>query len=252
MNQYRRKDNTDKQIHQYDKFSAEYASLTQVDPAKRFIQYPEALKLLGKVENKKILDIGCGNGTLTRMLARRGAIVVGYDPSIRQIEEAQKLEQEETLGIRYFAADKPPNLPGYKFDKVVSVMVLLYASDQKNLREIFSYAQKALVRNGSFISITFNPGYKRLGEIAYNRRFSKTDNGKIQVEFIDENGKITMSAKFSDFSIADYERAAKEAGFSKQDWIKLNITPEGKTEKGNSFWEKFENDPPYIGIKVIK
>lgn len=252
MNNFKHTVIANKMVHQYNKFSAEYTSLTAIDPAKRFIQYPEALKLLGEVNNKRILDIGCGNGTFTRMLAKRGAVVVGYDPSSKQIKIAQKLEQLEKLGIRYFVSDGPPFLPEYKFDEAVSVMVLLYATDQKNLREIFSYAYKALVGNGSFSSITFNPRFKRLGEIVYNRRFSKTDDGKIQVEFLDEGGKAKMSAKFSDFSITDYERAVKKAGFTKTEWVKLTITPEGKDAKGTTFWQNFENDPPYIGIKVSK
>lgn len=252
MRKHKHKALKNKLFHQYDKFSAEYASLAEIDPAKKFIQYPEALRLLGDVKNKKILDIGCGNGIFTRMLARRGASVVGYDPSIKQIEVAQKLEQQEKLGIRYFVADRPPILPEYKFDEAVSVMVLLYATDQKNLREIFSYAHKALVGNGSFSSIIFYPVFKRFGEIVYNRRFSKTDDGKIQVEFIDECGKVKMKARFSNFSIGDYERAAKEAGFTKIEWVKLTIASEGKDTKGSNFWQNFENDPPYIGIKVSK
>lgn len=241
-----------KLVHQYDKFSAEYASLAEIDPAKKFVQYPSALKLLGEIKNKQILDIGCGNGTFTRMLARRGASVVGYDPSAKMIEAAQESEQQEKLGIKYFVSDRPPILPGMKFDQVVSVMVLLYALDQKNLQEIFSYAFQVLKNKGSFSSITFNPGFKRLGEIAYNRRFSKTDDNKIQVEFIGVNGLVEMSAKFSDLSVADYETAAKKAGFTQLEWKKLTITQEGKAVQGSNFWQNFNTDPPYTAIKVLK
>lgn len=239
------------QATQYNNLSVEYASLAEVDPVKRFIQYPEALRLLGDVANKDILDIGCGNGTFTRMLARKEARVVGYDPAVKQIEEAQKFEAQEGSGIKYFVGDRPAISPGHQFDEAVSVMVLLYATGRGNLRDIFTYAIRALKSGGSFSSITFNPDYRRFGEVAYNRRFSKTEDGRIQVDFLNDQGEVKITARFSDFSVSDYENAAKEAGFSGVEWIKLEITPEGKEKQGEDFWNDFEDDPPYIGIRVV-
>lgn len=237
---------------QYDNISKEYVSLIKIDPAKQFVQYPEALKLLGDVKDKKILDIGCGDGTFTQMLARRKAKVVGYDPSVKQIEQAQETENQEKLGIKYFVGDRPAMPPEYKFDEAVSVAVLLYATDTENLRDIFKYAFRVLTENGSFSSITFNPGFNRFGKIAYNRRFVKTGDGKIRVDFLDENENVKTSAIFSDFSVSDYENLARAAGFAKIEWVKLSITKEGQHIKGSDFWQGFEDDCPYIGIKVSK
>ena len=41
---------------------------------------------VGPVEGLRILDIGCGEGHLTRALAKRGAHVTGYDPFIAETE----------------------------------------------------------------------------------------------------------------------------------------------------------------------
>ena len=240
------------QPQQYNEFATEYASLAEIDPSKRFVQYPEALRMLGDVKGKKVLDIGCGAGTFARILARRGAEVVGYDPSEKQVKEAQKVEDQEKLGIRYFVSDRPTISPEYKFDEAVSVLVLLYATDKDNLRDIFEYAKESVTDNGSFVSITFNPNYKRLGEAVYNRRFSRTEDGKMQVEFLNEDGSVKMSAKFSDFSVSDYEDAAKQVGLTNIEWVNLHVTPGGKKFKGEDFWRGYEDDCPYVGLKVSK
>lgn len=240
------------QVLQYNELSAEYASFAEVDPSKRFVQYPEALKMLGDVNDKEILDIGCGSGIFTRMLARRGAKVVGYDSSEKQVQEAQGKENQENLGIKYFVSDRPAISPEYKFDEAVSVLVLLYATDKDNLRDTFGYAKDALKEDGTFVSITFNPKYKRLGEAVYNRKFSRTEDRRMQVDFLNDDGSSKISAKFSDFSTADYENAATQAGFTKIEWVNLHVTPEGKKAKGKEFWQGYEDDCPYIGLKVSK
>jgi len=40
-----------------------------------------------------VLDVGCGEGILTRAIAVRGATVVGLDPTLRLITHAQSAEQ---------------------------------------------------------------------------------------------------------------------------------------------------------------
>lgn len=239
-------------IDQYNHLSKAYTALAEIDPAKQYVQYPEALRLLGNLARKNILDIGCGNGTLTRMLVRGGARVVGYDPSIRQIEEAYRSEAQETLGITYYVGDRPAISPAFLFDHAVSVMVLPYAANQDGLRDIFTYARESLRDDGSFISITFNPHYACLGKVTCNRRFTRVADGKICVDFLSDDGQPIISATISDFRAVDYEQAARAAGFVGIEWITLQVASEGKARRGESYWRDFEADPPYIGIRVVK
>lgn len=235
---------------QYDSISSAYVSLADIDPAKKYIQFPEALSLLGNVKGKMVLDIGCGNGIFARILAEHGATVEGYDPSEKQIEEAQKIEQIENLGIRYHVADHPAEGAKEKFDCAVALLVLMYATSKWELEKIFANAYDSLIAGGTFVALTFNPNFKRLGQIAHNRRWSKTENG-MRVEFFSE-GKLKLTADFSDFSAADYEDAAKKAGFDNFSWEKLSISPEGIKVTGEKFWDGFSEDPSYIGIKLRK
>ena len=238
---------------QYDALTKEYEELANVDPSKNYVQYPEALRLLGKLEGKTILDAGCGGGTFSRMLAKRGAKVIGYDISSEQIKLAKKHEQQNPLGIKYLVAN-PLNieekLGQIKFDLAVSTLVLLYAKDHQELEAFFSSTFNLLKPKEKFVSITFNPEYKRLGIAVYNRIFAAKGN-KIEVNLFENGERPKCSAHFTKFTKKDYENAAESQGLSLQ-WEKLKIRKEGIKKLGKEFWEGYEQDCPYIGLVVKK
>lgn len=70
-----------------------------------YLNNPGMLRLLGDIKGKEILDLGCGEGYNTRILARMGAKVTGIDFSEEMIRLAKNAEQEEPLGIEYHVAD---------------------------------------------------------------------------------------------------------------------------------------------------
>ena len=56
-----------------------YAGYIKEDPFRRGLHFPAVEQILGDLSKKRILDIGCGDGLFPRLLAERGASVVGYD-----------------------------------------------------------------------------------------------------------------------------------------------------------------------------
>jgi ubiquinone/menaquinone biosynthesis C-methylase UbiE len=52
-----------------------------------------------------VLDVGCGNGSLARILSRRGSRVTRLDGSTPIIERARAREAANPLGITYEACD---------------------------------------------------------------------------------------------------------------------------------------------------
>jgi SAM-dependent methyltransferase len=71
------------------------------DKNRQYLIDPCVFRVLGDVEGRRVLDAGCGNGYLSRLLSRKGAEVVGVDLSKRFIEIAESLEQKKPLGIEY-------------------------------------------------------------------------------------------------------------------------------------------------------
>ncbi|AQZ65492.1 3-demethylubiquinol 3-O-methyltransferase [[Actinomadura] parvosata subsp. kistnae] len=87
----------------YDEIADFYAAGwtdTVDDPAARRL-----LSLAEPVAGRRVLDLACGHGRISRALARRGASVVGADLSAALIAKAEAAERESPLGIRYLHAD---------------------------------------------------------------------------------------------------------------------------------------------------
>ncbi len=82
--------------------------------------YKMIVRKAGEINDKKILDIGCGDGVLTHMLASCGSEVTGLDSS----EEAISFARDKTRGERglVFQVGDAYKLPfdDGKFDIVVS------------------------------------------------------------------------------------------------------------------------------------
>jgi len=112
---------------------------------------PAFLAALPTVRGLRGLDIGCGEGSNTRQLARLGASMRAIDIAPTFIQHAQEAEQVEPLGIAYDLADATC-LPfeNDTFDFATAFMSLMDMPDQRAaLRE----AQRVL-RPGAFLQFS--------------------------------------------------------------------------------------------------
>ena len=76
----------------------------------------------------RVLEIGCGTGTLTQMMAQQGAIVTGIDAAPRMLAEAEKKVNDASLegrvSLQYMdAALIGDRFPAASFDLIVSTLV---------------------------------------------------------------------------------------------------------------------------------
>jgi SAM-dependent methyltransferase len=83
---------------------------------------PESeLNVLGDVSGLDVVELGCGTGFFSAWLARRGARVVGVDPTPAQLETARRLQRETGIEfplIEAIGEDVP--LPDSSYDLVLS------------------------------------------------------------------------------------------------------------------------------------
>lgn len=111
-------------------------------------QYDSVAKHVQRGES--VIDIGCGEGVLSCLLAQKGARVVGVDISEPNIKAAKELA--ERLGVINRAsflvadAEKVP-FPDNSFDVAVSCNVLEHLPDfDKSLKEVYRLARdKAII-----------------------------------------------------------------------------------------------------------
>jgi 2-polyprenyl-3-methyl-5-hydroxy-6-metoxy-1,4-benzoquinol methylase len=111
---------------------APYMDPVEGDDHRVVLLNPVLMRLLPDVAGKRVLDAGCGEGYLSRKLARLGATVTGVDYSREMLALADE-RTDPGLGIRYAHANCE-DLEGYaagSFDVVVSNMVLMDLPDHR-------------------------------------------------------------------------------------------------------------------------
>jgi 2-polyprenyl-3-methyl-5-hydroxy-6-metoxy-1,4-benzoquinol methylase len=103
----------------------------------------------------RVLDLGCGNGSLTNLLRERGYEIVGVEESMSGVDIAQKNfpNCEFIQGSIY---DLPRSVTNSSFDAVISVEVIEHLYYPK---ELVRAAGKCLRPDGKLILTTPYHGY---------------------------------------------------------------------------------------------
>lgn len=126
------------------------------DMNRQYVIDPAILRILGEVKKKRILDAGCGNGYLCRLLSRKGAEMVGVDVSKRAIELAEISEEENPMNIEYHVASicNLNMCENASFDAVVSNLVL---QDLQDLSAAVGELSRVLKRKGKLVFSIMHP-----------------------------------------------------------------------------------------------
>ncbi len=124
---------------------------------------PPVMELLGPVTGQRVLDLACGNGYLSRKLARLGATVTSVDATAPIIERARAHETREPLGITYHVTDAAhlDMLADSSFDIVVSNMALM---DIEDAAGAISEAARVLRPSGRFIASFSHPCFDKVND----------------------------------------------------------------------------------------
>lgn len=131
------------------------------DFTRKYLLNDAIFALLGDVQGKRILDAGCGQGYLARLLAKRGAQVTGVEPAEAWYRYALEREKTEQLGIIYQQADLSSwTGTDETFDYVIANMVFM---DIPDLQPALHNCVQALKHRGRLIFSLLHPCFEETG-----------------------------------------------------------------------------------------
>lgn len=128
------------------------------------IVHPAIFKLIGKLKGLKILDVGCGTGSLSRSLAKRGAIVVAVDHSLNMIEHAIRHEKEDPLNIRYYNFDMT-HLSRNLHEVFDAVVVDFSMQDIENYEKVLGEIRGVISKGGKLVMSLEHPCFTIFDEL---------------------------------------------------------------------------------------
>lgn len=131
----------------YTEFAAVYDELMKDIPYDAYIDYIELAS--NGVKGKQILDIGCGTGILSAMLAKKGADVTGVDLSKEMLEVAQQRAKSLGLAVKFLNEAMQELEVDRLYDAaIIPIDSLNYVLQPEEVQETFRRIYQALKKDG--------------------------------------------------------------------------------------------------------
>lgn len=131
------------------------------------------LCIIGDVKGLDVLEVGCGGGQNSIVLAKKGAqSVVGVDQSGKQLEHARELAEQEGVDVRFIKSDMEDmsGLKAASFDLITSTHAMNYSFD---LDTVFQECARLLRPRGRLVTCMNHPLWIVLGEALEQEDFAK-------------------------------------------------------------------------------
>ena len=243
----------------YNQIANQYKKAKE-QPWRTRVELFSLMSLIGDLAGKKVVDVACGEGWLTRKLRKAGASkVVGIDISEKMIALARRQEACEPLGIEYRVEDARATGPPQDFELAVSNWLLVYAHDREELAVMCRGLARRIKPGGRFVTLTTNPelytwqshppdyrkyGFEtRLPESAY-------EGAPVVITFHLDDESIVIENYY--LPITAHESALHDAGFRDVAFHTLTLDPHSQADDEGDYWEDILRYPPAIMIDGIK
>lgn len=127
-----------------------------LDPYRLRLTNSAVLDAVGPCASSRLLDAGCGEGYMSRLVAQRGAAkVVGVDLCADLIEAAQTAAQDQGLSIEYHTASVTAlPLTGDSFDVVICNHIV---NDLERPEPAFQEFARVLAPGGRLVIMMLHP-----------------------------------------------------------------------------------------------
>ncbi len=108
------------------------------------------VKLLGPLEGRRILDLGCGSGSASVAMAVAGARVIAVDTSTARLTRARHAAELAEVHIEFHHSDLA-DLAYVRADSVDSVLASYSLAGVEDLSRVFRQVHRVLKPEGAFV-----------------------------------------------------------------------------------------------------
>ncbi len=223
------------------------------DSYQQKVIYPNLSRWLQDLNGKKIIDVGCGQGFFSRLLAEKGAMVTGVDSGSSLLKIAKEENRNinpvrssrgmlnsmyatgkrETIpignngnfasnGIKYVKADAQ-NLSFAKDGEFDMALCVLALQNMENLKTVLGEISRVLKPEGKLVAVLNHPafrvpqstswGFDEKNNIQYRRIDSYLSSAKIKID-MHPSAKIKTYTYSFHHSLQDYMKALSASSFA--------------------------------------
>jgi SAM-dependent methyltransferase len=175
---------------------------------------------LKNLKGKFVLDIACGGGHSSRLLAARGAHVTGIDISRDMVIHAREVEASQPLGIEYLAGDAAGLDLGRTFDIVTPSFLFHYASSLDEMRSYMKAAHNHLAPCGRMVALhAWTSIVPRIDNAAHWSEWVDSDTAnvegtKIRLHVLAADGSEVCAFEYYHWKQETYDAILSECGFT--------------------------------------
>ncbi|MCU1498835.1 MAG: hypothetical protein JWM47_2788 [Acidimicrobiales bacterium] len=123
------------------------------------------LRLLGNVEGKRVLDLGCGTGHNAVVLATQGAKVLAVDPDADRLGQARDRAEEAGVRVELHQAGLA-DLAFLRSDSVDAAISVLALASVDDLARVFRQVHRVLKPEAALVCSFPHPAFSMLDPTA--------------------------------------------------------------------------------------
>lgn len=237
------------QIYQYDEntLAAKYAKCSYFHESRLLVDAFNLKKIVRSIQAlssepiERVLDVGCGDGFMTRMLVHDDVVkhAAGIDISKDMIELAKRfVESHEQENFQYCAVsedfESAAGLIG-RYPLVMSTFMLCHSSSVNKLEQILSRIHRLC--NRFFFGLLPNPRFNvktshtlEKYRINYNCPLTPVDEDSYHVTFdVGTDNEFTLTAFW--YTTVTYESLFHKVGFKTFEWVPIEVDSSASEER---------------------
>ncbi len=136
----------------YQGFAEVYDEIMDNIPYESWAEAIEKVLRQYGIASGHICELGCGTGSVTELLAKRGYQMVGVDMSMEMLQQAMEKRMQSGLDINYVLQDMRQLELHRPVDAIISVCDSMnYLVTEEDLLQAFQKVRQYLTREGLFL-----------------------------------------------------------------------------------------------------